>query len=139
MDEAAFAKATARGNRSRRTEPHAVSARYLAARGRLVVVLSTGVELSVPAKMIEGLSGAAAENLREIEVSPAGTGLHFPRLDADVYVPALVEGVTGTRRWMAQRLGRTGGSARTERKAHASRENGKLGGRPRTRTAEPIG
>lgn len=136
MDEAAFERATAEGARVRQEGPYATSARYLATGSRLVVGLSTGAELRVPVALIEGLSGATAEDMREIEVTPAGLGLHFPRLDADVYVPALIEGVMGSGRWMAQQLGRAGGSARTERKATAARENGKLGGRPRTRHRE---
>lgn len=129
MDEDAFREATTRGER--RAGPRAVSARYLPARGRLVVALSTGAELSVPIAGIEGLSGASADDLRAVEVTPAGLGLHFPRLDADVYVPALIEGVTGSAKWMAKQLGRTGGSARSESKTRAARENGKRGGRPR--------
>ena len=131
MDEAEFDAATARGTSA--AGPQAVSARYLPLRQRLVVVLSSGVELSIPVSSIEGLAGASADDLRHIEVSPAGTGLHFPRLDADVYVPALFEGVTGSRRWMAQRMGQAGGTSRSERKADAARENGRLGGRPRNR------
>jgi hypothetical protein len=137
MDESEFERATARGAQA--SGPHAVSARYLRLRGRVVVELSTGVELSIPTNIIEGLAGASADDLREIEVSPAGTGLHFPRLDADVYVPALLEGITGSPAWMAQQLGRAGGQARTARKAQASRENGKLGGRPKARTVGAAG
>ncbi|WP_298961109.1 DUF2442 domain-containing protein [uncultured Methylobacterium sp.] len=137
MDEAAFDRANLEGDRVRKVGPHAVAARYQAARKRLVVVLSTGVELAVPVDGIEGLAGAAPEDLREIEVTPAGLGLHFPRLDADVYVPALIEGVTGSTQWMAQQLGRAGGSVRSERKAQASRENGQRGGRPRQRERAP--
>src|SRR4051794_13522595 len=68
MDEAEFGRANARARKAQRTGPHAVSARYLPARGRLVVVLSTGAELSMPTAGIEGLSGASADDLREIEV-----------------------------------------------------------------------
>jgi hypothetical protein len=53
-----------------------------------------------------------------------------PRLDADLYVPALLEGVLGSRRWMAARLGAVGGQARTQAKAAAARANGRRGGRP---------
>lgn len=137
MDEAEFQRATERANQA--SGPHAVSARYLRLRDRLVVELSTGVELSIPTSMIEGLAGASADDLRDIEVTPAGTGLHFPRLDADVYVPALIDGVTGSPAWMAQQLGRVGGKATTARKVRASRENGRLGGRPKTRKVEAAG
>jgi len=44
-------------------------------------------------------------------------------------VPALIEGVYGNRRWMAQ-LGRKGGSAKSDAKRRASKINGAKGGRP---------
>jgi hypothetical protein len=77
------------------------------------------------------LRGASADDLKEIEVSELGFGIHFPRLDADLYVPALLDGVLGSRRWMATQLGAARGRARSPVKAAASRENGKRGGRPR--------
>jgi hypothetical protein len=58
-------------------------------------------------------------------------GLHFPALDADLYIPALLEGFFGSKRWMAARLGELGGKARSAAKARASRANGRLGGRPK--------
>jgi hypothetical protein len=61
--------------------------------------------------------------------------LHFPKLDADLYLPALLEGLLGSKRWMAARLGKHGGQARSAAKAAASRENGKRGGRPRKHAA----
>jgi hypothetical protein len=84
-----------------------------------------------PPQLAEGLAGAAPADLGEIEISPAGLGLHWPRLDADLYVPALLQGVFGTRQWMAAQLGAAGGRARSEAKAASARENGRKGGRPR--------
>jgi hypothetical protein len=55
----------------------------------------------------------------------------FSRLDADLYAPALIEGVLGAKRWMAERVGAAGGRTRSAGKAAATRENGKRGGRPR--------
>jgi hypothetical protein len=114
---------------------HAVSARYDRRSARVVVLLNTGVQLAFPAKLAEGLSGARAESLGEIEISPAGLGLHWPRLDADVYIPALLQGVFGSKSWMARELGANGGRSRTEAKVAAARENGLKGGRPRKRVA----
>jgi hypothetical protein len=71
------------------------------------------------------------DDLKVIEVEAFGLGIHFPKLDTDLYVPALLEGVLGSKRWMAARLGEAGGRARSAAKAAASRENGKRGGRPR--------
>jgi hypothetical protein len=69
--------------------------------------------------------------LDEIEISPSGFGIHFPKLDADLYLPAILHGFLGSRKWMASRLGQAGGKSRSAAKQKASRANGKLGGRPR--------
>lgn len=110
---------------------HAVSARYDRRSGRVVVNLNTGVQLAFPARLAEELADAAPDDLSEIEISPAGLGLHWPKLDADVYVPALLQGVFGSASWMASQLGAAGGRARSPEKAAASRTNGQKGGRPR--------
>jgi hypothetical protein len=110
---------------------YAVSARYDRRRSRIVVSLNTGVELAFPTRLAQGLADASPENLADIEISPAGLGLHWPRLDADLYVPALLQGVFGSKSWMARLLGAQGGRARTVAKVAASRENGRKGGRPR--------
>jgi hypothetical protein len=52
-------------------------------------------------------------------------------VDADLYVPAILEGFLGSKKWMASRLGRIGGQSRSRAKKAASRTNGRLGGRPR--------
>lgn len=59
-------------------------------KGRVVVVLETGWQLSFPPKGIPSLEGASPEDLRAIVVSPSGLGLHFPKIDADVYLPAVL-------------------------------------------------
>lgn len=98
---------------------------------RVVVGLSTGVELAFPPRLAEGLASASVEDLSLIEVSPSGLGLHWPRLDADLYMPALLQGVLGSPRWMAAQLGAAGGRAASPAKIAAARENGRKGGRPR--------
>jgi Protein of unknown function (DUF2442) len=70
----------------------------------------------------------------KIKISPNGLGLHWPLLDADLYVPGLIEGAFGSRRWM-QQIGKLGGSSRSSVKAEASRENGKRGGGPKEKAA----
>lgn len=127
----AFAAANARGRARRRATPHAVAASYDQARGLVVVRLSTGLELAFPPQQAQGLETAAAEDLAAIEIDPPGFGLHFPRLDADLYLPALLEGLLGSKAWAAARMGQEGGKARTPAKQAAARANGRLGGRPR--------
>lgn len=130
ITEEAFAEAERRMAAAQEAT-RAVTARFDRRTSRLVVRLSTGVEITIPVALVEGLSGASKDDLSTIEISPAGLGLHWPKLDADLYVPALLQGVFGSKRWMAQQLGSMGGRARTAAKAASSRENGRKGGRPR--------
>jgi hypothetical protein len=34
-------------------------------------------------------------DLDTIEISPAGLGIHFPKLDADIYLPAILKACSG--------------------------------------------
>jgi len=115
---------------TQRQASHAVSARYDRRSSRIIVVLNTGVQIAFPVDLAEGLAGAAAGDLAQIEISPTGLGLHWPRLDADLYVPSLLRGMLGSKSWMARQLGAAGGRARSTAKTVASRENGRKGGRP---------
>lgn len=134
ITEQEFQAATLRGEEIRR-RGYAVRADYDSRQNRLVVDLNTGVTIMVPVALIEELSDADANDLTEIEISPAGTALHWPRIDADVYVPSLVQGIYGTKRWMAAQLGAAGGRATSPAKSTAARANGAKGGRPRKRGA----
>lgn len=107
--------------------PHAISAHYDRASGHVVVELSSKLTVSFSPRDAEGLAGAAPSQLEKIEISPSGFGLHFPKLDADLYVPGLLEGFLGSKKWMASRLGQAGGRSRSRAKK-ASRANGRLGG-----------
>ena len=111
--------------------PRAVSAHYDRKTGRIGVHLSSNLIVSFSPDDVEGLEGARPDELKKIEISPSGFGIHFPALDADLYVPGLLEGFLGSRAWMAARLGQMGGRSRSKGKRAASRVNGKLGGRPR--------
>jgi hypothetical protein len=110
--------------------PRAVSAQYDRKTGRIVVHLSSGLIVSFSPADVEGLQDARPSQFKEIQISPSGFGIHVPALDADLYVPSLLEGFLGSKAWMASRLGQRGGQSRSKRKRVASRANGKLGGRP---------
>jgi hypothetical protein len=73
--------------------PRAESAHYDAGRNRIIVRLTTGVEIDFAPRDAEGLQGASADDLRSVEVEAFGLGIHFPTLDADLYVPALLGGL----------------------------------------------
>ncbi len=103
-----FAAANARGAERRATTPWAVRARYDRHRRRVIVRLSSGMDLAFDPKEHQGLSAATAEQLAEVEIGGVGYGLHWPRIDADVYVPALLQGITGSKTWMARRAAERG-------------------------------
>jgi hypothetical protein len=111
--------------------PHAVSAGYDRASGKVVIDLSSKLTLSFSPQDAQGLENARPAELEEIELSPSGFGVHFPKLDANLYVPGLLEGPMGSTKWMAARLGQLGGQSRSKAKKAASRANGLKGGRPR--------
>jgi len=123
--------ANKRGEQLRREFPRAVSARYDRASGMVVIELSSKLTLSFSPQDAQGLENAKPVQLEEIELSPSGLGVHFPKLDADLYIPGLLEGFMGSRKWMAARLGQAGGQSRSRAKKAASRANGLKGGRPR--------
>jgi hypothetical protein len=111
--------------------PTAVAARYDRHTGHVVIDLSSRLSISFKPQDAQGLEQAKPSQLKGIEISPSGLGLHFPKLDADLYLPSLLEGFLGSRRWMAAQLGKAGGQARSKAKTKAVRANGKLGGRPK--------
>jgi Protein of unknown function (DUF2442) len=114
-----------------RGQPKAIRAHYDRRVSRIVVSLDNGLELAFPPRLADGLADAAPAALADIEISPTGQGLHWPKLDADLYVPGLLAGVFGSKRWMAAQLGAAGGRVRSAAKTASSRENGRKGGRPR--------
>lgn len=111
------------------SDPRARTVEHIPALNLLIVGLSNQRRLVLPIEDVQGLDNATHEQIENYELLGHGTGISFPELDVDLYVPALIEGVYGNRRWMAQ-LGKKGGRARTEAKRQAARANGVKGGRP---------
>lgn len=113
-------------------ELRGVSVEYRPGRGldMLILRLSDGSRRLIPREDIEGLQTATRTQIAKIELVGNGHGLHWPELDLDLYVPALLKNIYGSRSWMAQ-IGRRGGAAKTPAKRKAARANGIKGGRPR--------
>jgi Protein of unknown function (DUF2442) len=82
-------------------EPAAETAFYDRTTGRIIVQLRYGATFSFPAALGQGLAGASPDALADITVTPSGTGLHWNQLDADLSVPALLNGIYGNSVWMA--------------------------------------
>jgi hypothetical protein len=96
----------------------------------LILKLSDGHRHVIPREELQGLQSATKEQIARVEILGGGTGLHWPDLDLDFYVPGLLRGVYGNKKWMAE-IGRSGGSVRSAAKKRAARVNGLKGGRPR--------
>jgi len=128
----AFELANRRGAELKARTPIVRAVEFDRKSGRVVIHFQSNIDLTFLPADVQGLENGTPSQLSEIELSPSGLGLHFPKLDVDVYIPGLLEGITGSRKWMASRLGVEGGKSRSPAKRNASRANGKLGGRPRT-------
>ena len=117
------------------TEPRATATRYNRKTGRVTVDLVNECTYVFPAHLVQDLSDASHDDLANVEVDGKGFNLHWPMLDADLYVPALVAGVFGTHDWMNKALARRAGQTTSLAKAAASRSNGAKGGRPKKRAS----
>lgn len=55
------------------------------------VELSDGRSVSVPTAWFPRLVGASIEDLRAVEISPSGYGIHWPSLDEDISIKAFLD------------------------------------------------
>jgi len=133
-DRERFEAARARG-KARAEDPSAVvDAHYDRTADAVRLLFRGGGSMTIPRRFIPGLEGASASTLASVAVSPAGDALRWTSIDADVYVPGLVERAFGQRLFAAA-AGRRGGRRRSKAKADAARRNGAKGGRPRKPTS----
>ncbi len=116
-----------RGRAARQQEPRALAACYDRQIGRVMIELANGCMFAFPPRLVEGLEHATEEQLAEVELLGAGSGLHWEALDADLSVPGLLAGLFGTQAHLARQAGQVTSAA----KAAAARANGAKGGRPR--------
>lgn len=130
--------ANRRGEAKKAAHAGVTAARYDRRISRIVISFDTGLDLSFSPHNAQGLEHARPADLDVIEISPSGLGIHFPKIDADLYIPALIDGFLGSRRWLAAQNGKAGGAASTPEKRKAAQENGKSGGRPRKTPAATI-
>ncbi len=109
----------------------AISTHYDASNGRIMIDLSSGVQIGFIAKTFQGLESAKIEDFDTISITPSGRGIYVENLDVDIYIPSLLQGILGSKKWMASQMGKMGGKVTSLAKSKSSKENGKLGGRPR--------
>lgn len=113
-------------------QPRAVNAWYDAERNLVMFQVRNGCVFGFPPGEGLGLESATPDQLSQVDVDLwGGEALHWEELDADISVPGILFRLLNVRGWYARWMG----SATSEAKAAAARENGKKGGRPRTRPA----
>jgi hypothetical protein len=81
VTEQSFAAANRRGDKVKAALPAAVSVRYDRRSARLVISLSSGVDISFSPKLVQGLEAAKPADLTDAQISPSGLGVHFPKLN----------------------------------------------------------
>jgi Protein of unknown function (DUF2442) len=114
-----LANARAKSDASATSEPRATRAFYDAYLGMIIVILSNKCMFGFPSDAGQGLAGASVKDLAEVEVTPSGEGLHWKTLDVDLSIPALMNGIFGAKKWMAE-LARKGGSSTSSAKSELS-------------------
>ena len=95
-----FLEATRRGKEMWANNPIATAAYYNRKAKRVVISLSSGVEVMFNPVDVEGLDKATPSQLEEIEITPSGFGLFFPALDEGINVLNLLGGTMGSRKWI---------------------------------------
>jgi Protein of unknown function (DUF2442) len=118
--------------KSLQDEPRVTEVEYRPGLGLdlLILKLSDGHRHMIPREDLQGLQSATKEQIAQVEILGNGTGLHWPTLNLDYYVPSLLRRIYGNKKWMAE-IGRSGGSVKSAAKKRAARVNGLKGGRPR--------
>jgi len=89
----------------------------------LILRLTDGRRHIIPREELQGMQSATKEQIEQVEIEGGGTGLHWPALDLDFYVPGLLRRIYGNKKWMAE-IGRSGGSVKSAAKKRAARVNG---------------
>ena len=110
--------------------PRAVAVAYNRRTKTIAVEMNNGASFSFPPHLAQGLEDGKPTEWADVQVSPMGTGLHWPQLDADLSVQGLLEGLFGSDAWRKAHAARAGG-VKSEAKAMAARLNGAKGGRPK--------
>lgn len=79
--------------------PQARSAEYNAELDVVVLKVDNGRRYVIPREALQGLGDATPAQLADIQIF-GGTDIAWPQLDVDHYLPALMEGVYGSEKWM---------------------------------------
>jgi hypothetical protein len=100
---------------------------------RIIVSLSNGAQLAIPAAIIPRVADASDEDRSAVSITTDAPGIQWERLDLAIYVPLLIGMLMGERAWRQAAASAFAG-IKSPAKARAARANGAKGGRPRKHT-----
>jgi hypothetical protein len=98
ITEGVFETANRRGEEQKEKFPAAIAVRYDYPTAQVVISLASDEQIAFAPGDAQGLRDAQPDDLLDAEISPSGLGVHFPRIDADIYIPALLEAISGSGR-----------------------------------------
>jgi hypothetical protein len=124
--------ATKRGKQFLDSATRASSAAFDCEKNLIVIKLTNGCVFGFPPHFIRELQNVSPDEIAKVSITPQGTAVHWEGIDAHYRLAGLLNGIFGTKTWMAE-LGRNGGRVSSKAKAEAARLNGAKGGRPRKR------
>jgi len=94
-------------------------------RDAVILTMRSGAVATIPRLLIPVVADAEPRAAADLELSPMGTSLRFPQLDADFAVLGLIRRAFGV-----NEANRIAGATKSPARAAASRANGRKGGRP---------
>jgi hypothetical protein len=108
------------------TASGASSVRYDRGCDAIILTMRSGAVATIPRVLIPVVADVEPDKAVEPELSPMGSSLRFPQLDADFAVQGLIR-----RAFDVNQANRIAGATKSPARASASRLNGFKGGRPR--------
>jgi hypothetical protein len=79
--------------------PRAVSGEYDSRLDLIILHLDNGLRLVIPRENLQGLENATEDQVSQIEIF-GGYDIAWPKLDLDHFLPALLDGIYGSDKWM---------------------------------------
>jgi hypothetical protein len=80
--------------------PRAAKAAYREDSNTIAITLSTGVEVAIPRRLLQGLKAAPVADVAKVTIVGPGSTLFWETLDEAHGIEHLLRGVFGNRRWM---------------------------------------
>jgi len=71
------------------------AARYIQRSGTIAVALGCGLELRFRSELVPERRHASHDDLKAIQITASGQGPHWAPLDADLYIPGILNGRFG--------------------------------------------